>query len=201
MHKRSMARLIFNDSQMFCSEIKKIAVRVVPIECELFPPSATITEAERVAAVKTKAAALLDSAMFLRGEPDVMGRTSNFAHRALKTICLAPYYSNTTKSLRQYLEFQAYVPYRSLVLVAAIVHSVLCTYKKYGHDKSVLLNAEEVHEAYNNLFNLISNVSHDKYHSQKLDNMLKGWVKIGMTGYAIKTAQEAEQKDWAVVLD
>ncbi|KIJ16082.1 hypothetical protein PAXINDRAFT_11121 [Paxillus involutus ATCC 200175] len=163
-----MARLIFNDSQTFHSEIKKIAVHVVPIEYKLFPPSAAITEAERVAAVKMKAAALLDSAMFLRGEPNVMGRTSNFAHRVLKTICLAAYYSNTTKSLHQYLKFQAYIPYRSLVLVAAIVHSVLCTYKKCGHDKSVLLNTEEVHEAYNNLFDLISNVSHDEYHSQKL---------------------------------
>lgn len=68
-------------------------------------------------------------------------------------------------------------------MVSLKVHSVLCTYKKYGHDKSVLLNAEEVHKAYNNLFDLISNVSHDEYHGQKLDDMLEGWAKIGMYAF------------------
>ncbi|KIK13879.1 hypothetical protein PISMIDRAFT_118031, partial [Pisolithus microcarpus 441] len=76
---------------------------------------------ELEAAVKQKAAVFLEGAKLLRGECDSLGRASNFAHSALQNICLAVYYSNSVKSLRQYVEFQHFVPYKALALVTTIV--------------------------------------------------------------------------------
>ncbi|KAI6037247.1 hypothetical protein BKA83DRAFT_32148, partial [Pisolithus microcarpus] len=113
-YKRSMARMLFNDTQTFRSEIKKVAVRIVPIEYNLSAPKSATTERERLDAVKQKATVLLEGAKFLRGECDSLGKASNFAHPALQNICLGVYYSNSVKSLRQYVEFQHFVPYKAL---------------------------------------------------------------------------------------
>ncbi|KAI5989501.1 hypothetical protein EDD15DRAFT_2198461 [Pisolithus albus] len=69
-HKRSMARMLFNDTQTFRSEIKKLAARIVPIEYNLSAPKSATTEHERLEAVKQKAATFLEGAKFLRGECD-----------------------------------------------------------------------------------------------------------------------------------
>ncbi|KIK15598.1 hypothetical protein PISMIDRAFT_16406 [Pisolithus microcarpus 441] len=37
-HKRSMAMILFNDTQTFHSEIKKIAACIVPFKYGLYPP-------------------------------------------------------------------------------------------------------------------------------------------------------------------
>ncbi|KIK16844.1 hypothetical protein PISMIDRAFT_112587, partial [Pisolithus microcarpus 441] len=98
-YKRSMARMLFNDTQTFQSKIKKVAVWIVPIEYNLSAPKSATTEHERLDAVKQKATALLEGAKFLRGECDSLGKASNFAHPALQNICLGVYYSNSVKSL------------------------------------------------------------------------------------------------------
>ena len=51
----------------------------------------------------------------------IEGKASNFAHDALKYVCLAVYYSNSVKSLRQFAEFQQHVPSKALLLVAAVI--------------------------------------------------------------------------------
>ncbi|KAI6019417.1 hypothetical protein PISMIDRAFT_106652 [Pisolithus microcarpus 441] len=50
-----------------------------------------------------------------------MGKASNFAHPALWNIYLRVYYSNSVKSLHQYVKFQHSVPYKALTLAAAIM--------------------------------------------------------------------------------
>ncbi|KAI5997506.1 hypothetical protein EDD15DRAFT_2364229 [Pisolithus albus] len=179
-YKRSMARMLFNDTQTFRSEIKKVAVRIVPIEYNLSAPQSATTERERLDAVKQKATALLEGAKFLRGECDSLGKASNFAHPALRNICLGVYYSNSVKSLRQYVEFQHFVPYKALALAAAIVHSVLLTYERHGFSKAESLNVGELEDSYQRLLALMDTVALDTYHGPKLSAMLEDWAQMGM---------------------
>ncbi|KIK16517.1 hypothetical protein PISMIDRAFT_113217, partial [Pisolithus microcarpus 441] len=54
-HKRSMATILFNDTQTFHSEIKKVAVCIVPFEYGLYPPETINDNAKRINFVKKKA--------------------------------------------------------------------------------------------------------------------------------------------------
>ncbi|KAI6035921.1 hypothetical protein BKA83DRAFT_4485010 [Pisolithus microcarpus] len=183
---------LFNDTQTFRSEIKKLAARIVPIEYNLSAPKSATTEREWLEAVKQKATAFLEGAKFLRGECDSLGRASNFAHSALWNICLAVYYSNSVKSLCQYVEFQHFVPYKALALVTAIVHSILSTYERHGFSKA---------ESLNRLLVLMDTVALDTYHGPKLTAMLEDWAQTGMTGFVVKDPILVKQGDWEVILD
>jgi hypothetical protein len=98
------------------------------------------TDAERYGFVRDKAQSLLHNWQFLRGEPDEnvslllappytvnhisidwQGKSSNFAHECLKQACIAVFYSNKAKSLRQFPEMQDYIPYKALVFIATFV--------------------------------------------------------------------------------
>ncbi|KAI6016887.1 hypothetical protein BKA83DRAFT_101775 [Pisolithus microcarpus] len=145
--------------------------------------------------VKKKANDLLNTARYLRGEPDGQGRASNFAHRALKNICLAFYYSNSSKCLHQFTEFQEYVPYRALALVAAMVshrlkldsfpmvlqvHALLSSFRKHGIDNSAQVNSLDVDEAYTALNETILDVLDHPHHGPKLNALLTDWAQSGM---------------------
>ncbi|KIK22791.1 hypothetical protein PISMIDRAFT_101775 [Pisolithus microcarpus 441] len=145
--------------------------------------------------VKKKANDLLNTARYLRGEPDGQGRASNFAHRALKNICLAFYYSNSSKCLHQFTEFQEYVPYRALALVAAMVshrlkldsfpmvlqvHALLSSFRKHGIDNSAQVNSQDVDEAYTALNETILDVLDHPHHGPKLNALLTDWAQSGM---------------------
>ncbi|KAI6014228.1 hypothetical protein BKA83DRAFT_4129871 [Pisolithus microcarpus] len=152
-YKRSMAWMLFNDMQTFRSEIKKVAVRIVPIEYNLSAPKSATTEREWLDAVKQKATVLLEGAKFLRGECDSLGKASNFAHPALQNICLGVYYSNSVKSLHQYVEFQHFVPYKALALAAAI--------ERHGFSTAESLNVGELEDSYQRLLALMDTVALD----------------------------------------
>lgn len=49
------------------------------------------------------------------------GKMSNFGHKGIKHIFLGVFYSNASKSLHQFMEFQDYVPYWALLLAAAFI--------------------------------------------------------------------------------
>ncbi|KAI6019278.1 hypothetical protein BKA83DRAFT_112983, partial [Pisolithus microcarpus] len=200
-HKRSMATILFNDTQTFRSEIKKAAVHIVPFEYCLYPPENIEDDGERIEFVKKKAAQLLEGAQYLCGDVDSLGRTSNFAHPALRKICLAVYYCNSSKSLHQFVEFQTSVPDRALVLVSAIICRVLMTFKKHGTIKNETLCREEVDDAYHNLTSLVDQVWRNEYHGNKLERMLQEWARAGMTGYSAREAAQPETDEWEVVLD
>ncbi|KIK15222.1 hypothetical protein PISMIDRAFT_115467 [Pisolithus microcarpus 441] len=136
---------------------------------------------ELEAAVKQKAAAFLEGAKFLQGECDSLGRASNFAHSALQNICLAVYYSNSVKSLHQYIEFQHFVPYKALALVTTIVHSILSIYEQHGFSKAESLNMGELEDSYQRLLVLMDTVALDMYHGPKLTAMLEDWAQTGMS--------------------
>ncbi|KAI5982572.1 hypothetical protein EDD15DRAFT_2202827 [Pisolithus albus] len=173
-HKLDMCRLTFR------SDLKKAVMKSLCADYELYPPSTAKTEEERIAAVKKKADDLLSTGKYLRGEPDDQGRASNFAHRALKNITLAFYYANTSKCLRQFPEFQEYVPYKALALVTAMVHALLSLFRKHGIDKSAQVNSQDIEEGYIALNEAISNVLDHPHHGPKLNAMLVDWAQTGM---------------------
>ncbi|KAI6023501.1 hypothetical protein BKA83DRAFT_4492174 [Pisolithus microcarpus] len=191
-HKRSMVTILFNNTQTFRSEIKKVAVHIVPFEYGLYPPETIDDNAERIDFVKKKATQLLEI---------LQGRTSNFAHSALKKTCLAVYYCTSSKSLRRFAEFQESVPVKALALVAAIIRSVLTTFKKHGVAKNETLCGDEIEEACNNITHLIDQVWYDDYHGSKLNKMLQEWAKAGMTGYSAREIARPETEEWQVILD
>ncbi|KAI6016159.1 hypothetical protein BKA83DRAFT_4129172 [Pisolithus microcarpus] len=200
-HKRSMAMILFNNTQTFHSEIKKVAVRIVPFEYGLYPPETIDDNAEQIDFVKKKATQLLESARNLRGDLDSLGRTSNFAHSTLKKTCLAIYYCTSSKSLHWFAEFQESVPVKVLALVTAIIRSVLTTFKKHGVAKNETLCGDEIEEACNNITRLIDQVWYDDYHGSKLDKMLREWAKAGMTGYSAREIAGPETEEWQVILN
>ncbi|KAI6019409.1 hypothetical protein PISMIDRAFT_13303 [Pisolithus microcarpus 441] len=191
-HKRSMVQMLFNDMQTFQSKIKKLAAWTVPIEYNLSAPKSATTEHEWLEAVKQKAAAFPEGAKIL---------ASNFAHSALRNICLAVYYSNSVKLLHQYIKFQHFVPYKALALIAAIVHSILLIYEWHGFSKVESLNMGKLEDSYQRLLVLMDTVALDTYHGPKLTAMLEDWVQTGMTGFIVKDPILVKQGDWEVILD
>ncbi|KIK15159.1 hypothetical protein PISMIDRAFT_115708, partial [Pisolithus microcarpus 441] len=146
----------------------------------LYPPKNIEDDGEHIEFVKKKAAQLLEGVQYLHGDVDSLGRTSNFAHPALRKICLAVYYCNSLKSLRQFVEFQTSVPDRALVLVSAIICRILMMFKKHGTIKNETLCGEEVDDTYHNLTSLVDQVWHNEYHGNKLERMLQEWARAGM---------------------
>ncbi|KAI6019039.1 hypothetical protein BKA83DRAFT_17082 [Pisolithus microcarpus] len=134
-------------------------------------------------------------------EESVTVLAGNFAHSTLWNICLAVYYSNSVKSLRQYVKFQHFVPYKALALVAAIVHSILSTYERHGFSKAESLNVGELEDSYQRLLVLMDTVALDTYHGPKLTAMLEDWVQTGMTRFVVKDPILVKQGDWEVILD
>ncbi|KAI6128629.1 hypothetical protein EDD16DRAFT_1516111 [Pisolithus croceorrhizus] len=86
----------------------------------------------------------------------------------------------------QFAEFQEYVPYRALALVAAMVHVLLSSFRKHGINNSAQFNLQDVDEAYTTLNKMILNVLNHPHHGLKLEAMLTEWAQSGMTGYVMK---------------
>ncbi|KAI6123738.1 hypothetical protein EV401DRAFT_2069205 [Pisolithus croceorrhizus] len=108
-HQRSMAMILFNDMQTFCSEVKKVTTHIV---------------------IFIKKAAQLLKVLSIFGDTRLIGRTSNFAHSALKKTCLL--YCTSSKSLCQFAKFQEPAPFKAFTLVLAIIWSILMIFKKHG---------------------------------------------------------------------
>ncbi|KAF8141799.1 hypothetical protein EV363DRAFT_1150467 [Boletus edulis] len=181
-YRTEMCRLIFNDMQTFHSDVKKAAMKFICHGYDLFPPSNVRTDEEQFAAVMTKANDVLSTSSYLHGEPDQNGKTSKFAHKIFKEIVLDFYYNNSSKSLHQFPEFQDVVPYQALLLVAAMVHGLLCQFRAHGFidEKSANLNSQSTQSAYVELTEQMEMVLAHDYHGPKLDRMLHGWARTGM---------------------
>ncbi|KAI6018587.1 hypothetical protein PISMIDRAFT_71842, partial [Pisolithus microcarpus 441] len=171
-HKLDMCKLLFNDILTFRSDLKKVAIKSLRADYDLYPPTTAKMEEQHITAVKKKANDLLNTARYLRGEPDGQGRASNFVHRALKNICLTFYYSNSSKCLHQFTEFQEYVPHRALALVATMVHALLLSFRKHGIDNSAQVNLQDIDEAYTALNETILDVLDHPHHGPKLNVLL-----------------------------
>ncbi|KAI6033973.1 hypothetical protein BKA83DRAFT_4121279 [Pisolithus microcarpus] len=71
-----------------------------------------------------------------------------------------------------------------LLLIAAIIHKVLCIYKTRRFiPKESKLNSEALDGAFKMMAPKLEAVISHAYHGPKLNAMLKEWVNLGMTGY------------------
>ncbi|KAF8119895.1 hypothetical protein EV363DRAFT_1194276 [Boletus edulis] len=183
-YRREMARLVnlqYNDAPTFRCEIKKLVTHIIPIHYQLYPRSSARTDAERHQSIRDQANALLDNWLFLHGEPDERGKTSNFAHECLKRVCLSVFYSNTSKSLCQFPDFQTYVPYKALVLATAFVQVVLGVFSDHGcMPHQYKIDISKLKDSYDKLYRSLTRLAADEYHGEKLDKMLEDWATLGM---------------------
>ncbi|KAI6133956.1 hypothetical protein EDD17DRAFT_1756941 [Pisolithus thermaeus] len=182
-HKLNMCKLLFNNILTLHSDLKKVEIKSLHVDYDLYPLMIAKTEEQCITAVKKKANNLLST---MRYCICTAGQSNNFAHRALKNICLIFYYSDISKCLHQFAEFQEYVPYRALALVAAMVHVLLSSFRKHGINNSAQFNLQDVDEAYTTLNKMILNVLNHPHHGLKLEAMLTEWAQSGMTGYVMK---------------
>ncbi|KAF8133443.1 hypothetical protein EV363DRAFT_1295587 [Boletus edulis] len=65
-----MCRLIFNDTQTFHSDIKKVVMKFIHPGYDLFLPATAGIDKEKLTVVKNKADKLLSTSSYLRGAPD-----------------------------------------------------------------------------------------------------------------------------------
>ncbi|KAF8119246.1 hypothetical protein EV363DRAFT_1411559 [Boletus edulis] len=181
-HRVGMCRLIFNDTQTFRSDLKKEVAKNLRVDYDIFPSKNAKTAEERTMQIKSKAVELLSSAAYLRGDVDANGKSSNFAHRGLQRPCLAFFYSNSKKALRQFTEFQPHVPYKTLTLVGAIVYGLLDGLREYGDDQLAFENTSwsVIQSAQQQLNESLTNLLGNDYHGSKLNAMLEDWAQTGM---------------------
>ncbi|KAI6122396.1 hypothetical protein EDD16DRAFT_1705227 [Pisolithus croceorrhizus] len=188
----------------FCSEIKKAAIRFIPAQYQLLPPPSATTEADHHRAIKIRAEEILKGGPYLQGEVDAQGKTSNFAHDALKNVCLAVYCSSSVESLCQFTKFQQYVLYKVLLLVTAIIHEVLCIYKMHRFiPKESKLSSKALNSAFNTMAPKLEAVLSHAYHGPKLNAMLEEWANIGMMGYTPNgcPAVAQDSNHFGIILD
>ncbi|KAG1857126.1 hypothetical protein F4604DRAFT_1931667 [Suillus subluteus] len=76
-YKREMAIVVYNDAATFQSQIKQVALAIIPLKYGL-----ALLQGNTIASVKMKASGLLKKTNFLCGDRDAEGRTSNFANNA-----------------------------------------------------------------------------------------------------------------------
>ncbi|KAF8119514.1 hypothetical protein EV363DRAFT_1305356, partial [Boletus edulis] len=176
-YKREMARLLYNDVSTYRCEIKKLVVQNIPIHYRLCPRRVRGTDAEPQA--------LLDNWLFLRGEPDEQGKTSNFGHEGLKYVALVLFYSNTSKSFASIPGLPQLYSIQCTALVAAFVQVVLGIFADYGYvPRNLKIDVNKLKDSYDKLQRTLTRLTMDDYHGAKLDKMLEDWATIGMTGYS-----------------
>jgi hypothetical protein len=135
----------------------------------------------------------------------LQGKKLLFGHPVLKQVCLYVYYSNTSKSLRTFGEFQRSVPKKALALVAAMVcslrhflllltmvlqvHFVLTLYKKHGRDTNPSLSSKELEDTYKKIMRGMDKLATHRSKGYRFEVMLTQWAAEGMYEAAHKYSE------------
>ncbi|KAI6130728.1 hypothetical protein EDD16DRAFT_1515397 [Pisolithus croceorrhizus] len=131
--------------------------------------------------------------------PPPSATTEADCHRAIKIraeeILKGGENNNSVKSLCQFTEFQQYVPYKVLLLVAAIMHRFI--------PKESKLSSEALNSAFNTMVPKLEAVLFHAYHGPKLNAMLEEWVNLSMTGYTPigRPAVAQDSNHFDIILD
>ncbi|KAF8430440.1 hypothetical protein L210DRAFT_877253 [Boletus edulis BED1] len=139
---------------------------------------------------------LLQDSEYLLGDVNKQGKKLLFGHPVLKQVCLYVYYSNTSKSLRTFGEFQHSVPKKALALVAAMVcslrhflllltmvlqvHFVLTLCKKHGRDTNPSLSSKELEDTYKKIMRGMDKLATHRSKGYRFEVMLTQWAAEGM---------------------
>ncbi|KAG1846146.1 hypothetical protein C8R48DRAFT_779640 [Suillus tomentosus] len=123
-HKADMAKLLYEDLSTWRSDLKKIAISIVPSMYNLIP-SAEVPPQARTAWVENAAAELLDQSLFLRNSVDELKKTNNAAHPALQAAAIAFFYTGSYRIAHRRPDiFKQELPLQSLALVCAAYNCV-----------------------------------------------------------------------------
>ncbi|KAG6375115.1 hypothetical protein JVT61DRAFT_3310 [Boletus reticuloceps] len=179
-YKHNMAEVLYDDVIMFRSMIKRAVQEAVPSGYALYAPPSVATQEACITFVKDRATLFLKDSEYLMGEPNEQGKRLNFGHLVLKQVCLLVYYPKTSKSLRNFPEFQDAVPRKALALVAAMVHFVLTLYKNHGKDINPNIISKDLEGAYNKFMGSMQKLNGHHSKGQRFKAMLAQWADEGM---------------------
>ncbi|KAG6380524.1 allophanate hydrolase subunit 1-domain-containing protein [Boletus reticuloceps] len=128
-------------------------------------------------------------------EVDLQGKRLNFGHPVLKQVCLSVYYPKTSKSLRNFPDFQDAVPRKVLALVAAMVHFVLTLYKKHGKDINLNIVAKDLEGAYNKFMGSMYKLVEHYSKGRRFEDMIAQWAAEGMDGFSTTRGDDNNNGD------
>ncbi|KAG1857528.1 hypothetical protein C8R48DRAFT_775460 [Suillus tomentosus] len=193
-YKAQMSRVLCDDLFTFRTELKKVIIPIVKSAYDIFPKG-TVTRKEDIQKhVITAATKLLKTGGYLRVPDSSNGKWKNFVSQALMDGCLAFYYSNSKKALKNTDEFHRTIPPNALILVAAVMKGVISGFSETGTDKVPDLSAEKCRTDFNSLQKSLDKLMDIPEHRDELEDMLALWAGIGM-GKLVHGDSSAEGSD------
>ncbi|KAG6379784.1 hypothetical protein JVT61DRAFT_10323 [Boletus reticuloceps] len=82
------------------------------------------------------------------------------------------------------------------------VHAVLGIFVQNGHiPHNLKLDVNQLKDTYNKLHCSLTRLTEDEYHGETLDNMLKEWAALGMTGHSKATITSTDDDEALIILD
>ncbi|KAG1839244.1 hypothetical protein F4604DRAFT_1940881 [Suillus subluteus] len=178
-YKAQMSQVLCDDLYTFHMELKKTIIPIVKSAYDIFPKG-TVTHKDDIQkyiiAATTK---LLKTGDYLCIPNSSNGEWKFFVSQALMDGCLAFYYSNSKKTLKNTDKFSHTIPLNGLILVAAVMKGVLSGFSEPGTDKLPDLSAEKCRSDFNSLQRSVDKLMDIPEHREELDNMLTQWAKIG----------------------
>ncbi|KAG1867087.1 hypothetical protein C8R48DRAFT_671962 [Suillus tomentosus] len=175
-HKTDMAKLLYKDLSTWRSDLKKIAISIVPSMYNLIP-SAEVPPQAHTAWVEDTATELLDESLFLRNGVDELGKTNNTAHPALKAAAITFFYTGSYRIAHRRPDiFKEELPLQSLALYNCVFDGLV----KNGSGKYFLkFTAKDYSSVYCSMVVELKNVMKDTYHGPKLTRQLREWAAEG----------------------
>ncbi|KAG1894783.1 uncharacterized protein F5891DRAFT_1194938 [Suillus fuscotomentosus] len=193
-YKAQMSRVLCDDLFTFRTELKKVIIPIAKSAYNIFPKG-TVTRKEDIQKhVITAATKLLKTGGYLH-VPDLSnGKWKNFVSQALMDGCLAFYYSNSKKALKNTDEFHCTIPPNALILMAAVMKGVISGFSETGTDKVPDLSAEKCRTNFNSLQKSLDKLMDIPERRDELEDMLALWAGIGM-GKLVHGDSSAEGSD------
>ncbi|KAG6373944.1 hypothetical protein JVT61DRAFT_6107 [Boletus reticuloceps] len=187
-HKDNMVVCVWKDINTFCSEVQKVILDIVPIEYQLSAPHLK-TSAERLAAIKAKASALVHKFSFLQGQRDDQGHSSNFAHNCIHVACHCIFYRKGSKTFRNHKLFKQIVPYMAVLYIKGVLDS----YAAYGSMEGKVSPAKN-EEDFWKMHKKMQEVLNHSYHGPKLSATLKAWAQEAYTSELLDLPSDASSE-------
>ncbi|KAG2103460.1 uncharacterized protein F5147DRAFT_776003 [Suillus discolor] len=179
-YKAQMSRVLCDDLFTFRTELKKVIIPIVKSAYDIFPKG-TVTRKEDIQKhVITAATKLLKTGGYLCIPDSSNGKWKNFVSQALMDGCLAFYYSNSKKALKNTDKFHRTIPPNTLILVAAVMKGVISGFSETGTDKVPDLSTDRCRNDFNLLQKSLDKLMDIPEHRDELEDMLAQWAGIGM---------------------
>ncbi|KAG2054213.1 hypothetical protein BDR06DRAFT_1007888 [Suillus hirtellus] len=193
-YKAQMSRVLCNDLFTFHTELKKVIIPIAKSAYNIFPKGTVTCKEDIQKHVITAATKLLKTGGYLRVPDSSNGKWKNFVLQALMDGCLAFYYSNSKKVLKNTDEFHRTIPPNALILVAAVMKGVISGFSETGTDKVPDLSAEKCRTDFNSLQKSLDKLMDIPERRDELEDMLALWAGIGM-GKLVHGDSSAEGSD------